>query len=101
MIKRVAKNNEEATAVAVGSIAGVSAAVGGALVDQKLGKGQQYKVGPVPVNAIAGAVALVPAFFAKRSPVVRAASVAVGSQLIGVAAYRLILDNVDAGTPDE
>lgn len=100
-LKRVAKNNEESVAVAVGGLAGLAAAAGGAIVDQKLGKGEQYKVGPVPVNAIAGAVALVPAFFARRSPVVRASSVAVGTQLLGVAAYRVVLDNVDPGAPDE
>jgi len=66
--------------------------------DQKLGKGEPLKVGPVPVNLIAGAVALVPAFFLGKAPVLQAASVQGGMTLLNIGVYNLVRENVDAGS---
>lgn len=97
---RAAKENEKVTALAVGGIAGTGVAVGAAFADQKMGAGQQWKVGPVPVTAIAGAVALVPAFFTSKMPIVQAGSVSAGATLLNIALYRyLVEEGIEAGTP--
>jgi hypothetical protein len=97
---RAAKENEKTTALAVGGVAGLGVTVGAAFADQKMGAGQQWKVGPVPVTAIAGAAALVPAFFTSKMPIAQAASVAAGSSLLNLALYRwLVEEGIEAGTP--
>lgn len=98
-VQRAAKENEKVTALAVGGVAGTGVAVGAAFADQKMGAGQQWKVGPVPVTAIAGAAAIIPAFFTSKMPIVQAASVAAGSTLLNIALYRyLVEEGIEAGT---
>lgn len=97
---RAARENEKVTALAAGGIAGAGVTVAAAFADQKMGAGHQWKVGPVPVTAIAGAVAIIPAFFTGKMPIVQAASVAAGSTLLNIAMYRYLVEEaIDAGTP--
>ena len=97
---RAARENQQVTALAAGGIAGVGVAVAAAFADQKMGDGKQWKVGPVPVTAIAGAAMLVPAFFTQKMPIVQAASVAAGSTALNLALYRyLVEEGIEAGTP--
>lgn len=97
---RAAKENEKTTALVVGSLSSTGAAVGAAFADQKMGNGQQWKVGPVPVVGIAGVLAAVPALFLNKYPVVQAGLVGAGSSLISIAAYRYLQEEVIApGTP--
>lgn len=97
---RAAKENEKTTALVVGGLSSTGAAVGAAFADQKMGNGQQWKVGPVPVVGLAGVAALVPALFLNKYPVAQAGLVSSGSTLIGIAAYRYLQEEVIApGTP--
>jgi hypothetical protein len=95
--KRLARERSRETGLIVGELVGTTLVVAAAVSDQKLGKGAQYKVGPVPVNAIAGVVALAPAFFLGKSPIAQATSVNAGMSLLKCALYRMITDNVEAG----
>ncbi len=95
--KRMAREKTKEMALAVGSGTSLALAIAAAISDQKLGKGEPLKVGPVPVNLIAGAVVLVPAFFLGRNPVMQSASVMGGVQLLGIGTYNLVRENVDAG----
>lgn len=97
---RAARENQHTTALVAGGIAGTGTAVAAAFADQKMGAGQQWKVGPVPVVAIFGAAALAPAFFTRKMPIVQAASVAAGMTAINIAAYRYLCEEgIEAGTP--
>lgn len=97
---KAAKENQHATALVAGGIAGTGVTVAAAFADQKMGAGHQWKVGPVPVNAIAGVVMLVPAFFTRKMPIVQAASVAAGTTALNLALYRyLVEEGIEAGTP--
>lgn len=97
---RLAKEKTKETALVVGGLASTGAAVGAAFADQKMGNGLQWKVGPVPVTAIAGVGALVPAFFAGKMPIAQAASVQIGMTLLNIALYRYLQEEViAAGTP--
>jgi hypothetical protein len=97
---KVARENQHTTALIAGGIAGSGTAVAAAFADQKMGEGKQWKVGPVPVVAIAGAAALVPAFFTRKMPIVQSASVAAGMTAINIAAYRyLVEEGIEPGTP--
>lgn len=96
---KAARENQHTTALVVGGLAGTGTAVAAAVADQKMGEGKQWKVGPVPVVAIAGAAALVPAFFTRKYPIVQAASVAAGMSAIQIATYRyLVEEGIEAGT---
>lgn len=96
---KVARENQHVTALASGSIASVGVTVAAAFADQKMGAGHQWKVGPVPVVAIAGAAALVPAFFTRKMPIVQAASVAAGTTGLNLALYRwLVEEGIEPGT---
>lgn len=98
--KRAARENQQATALVAGGIAGTGVTVAAAYADQKMGSGHQWKVGPVPVVGIAGAALLVPAFFAKKMPVVQAASVSAGTTAINLALYRfLVEEGITPGEP--
>lgn len=98
--RRVAKENEKITALAVGGLCSTGAAVGAAFADQKMGVGSQWKVGPVPVVGLLGLGALVPAFFTQKYPIAQAASVQTGLTLINIAGYRwLVEEGIDAGQP--
>lgn len=95
---KLARENEHTTALVAGGVAGTGVAVAAAFADQKMGEGKQWKVGPVPVVAIVGAAALVPAFFTRKMPIVQAASVAAGMTAINIAAYRyLVEEGIEAG----
>lgn len=96
--KRLARERQKETALIAGGLTGTGLAVAAAIVDQKLGKGEPYKVGPVPVNLIAGAVAIIPAFFTGKSPVIQAASAQGGMTLINIGLYNIVRAHVDAGT---
>ncbi len=98
---KVARENKQTTALVVGGLSSVGATVGAAFVDQKMGEGKQYKVGPIPVNAIAGAAALVPAFFTHKYPIVQAASVSSGTTLLSLSLYRYLIEEnvIEPGTP--
>lgn len=97
---KVARENQHTTALAVSGIAGTGVAVGAAFADQKMGEGKQWKVGPVPVVAIFGAAALVPAFFSRKYPIVQAASVSAGMTAINLSVYRYLCEEgIEAGTP--
>jgi hypothetical protein len=99
---RTARENQHATGLGVGGLVSVGVAVTSAIADQKLGAGQQWKVGPVPVVAIAGAAMLVPAFFTRRYPIAQAASVAAGTTALNISLYRyLVEEGIEAGTPDK
>lgn len=99
-VKRVAKENEKTTALVVGGASGVAAAVAAAVVDQKMGEGAQWKVGPVPVVGIAGVLSLIPAFFTAKYPIAQSASVQTGMTLISIAGYRwLVEEGIDPGKP--
>lgn len=89
---RAARENEHATALVAGGIAGAGVTVASAFADQKMGAGHQWKVGPVPVTAIAGAAMLVPAFFTRKMPIVQAASVAAGTTALNIALYRYLVE---------
>jgi hypothetical protein len=96
---RVARENQHVTALAVGGIAGAGVTVAAAFADQKLGAGNQWKVGPVPGVAIVGAAALVPAFFTRKMPIVQAASVAAGTTGLNLALYRyLVEEGIEPGS---
>lgn len=98
---RAARENQHVTALAVGGIAGAGVTVAAAFADQKMGGGQQWKVGPVPVVALAGAAALVPAFFTRKMPIAQAASVAAGTTGLNIALYRyLVEEGIAPGTPN-
>jgi hypothetical protein len=98
-VQRLGKERQRETALVVGELVGTTMAVGAAIVDQKLGKGQQYKVfdDTVPVTAIAGAVELAPAFFLGKSPILQAASVNGGMTLIKISLYRYLTGKIEAG----
>jgi hypothetical protein len=71
------------------TVAGAGAA---ALVDIKLGKdGAQAKLGPVPTNALIGLLPVAAGMFLKIGRA-RAPLAGLGFSLIGMGAYRLILD---------
>lgn len=93
---RAAKDNEETTALVAGGLAGGAVAVASAFADQKMGAGHQWKVGPVPVTALVGAAALVPAFFTRKMPIAQAVSVGAGMTALNVAVYRYLVDEVIA-----
>jgi len=96
---KAARENQHTTALIAGGIAGSGTAVAAAFADQKMGDGKQWKVGPVPVVAIGGAVALAPAFFTRKMPIVQAASVAAGTTALNIALYRyLVEEGIEAGT---
>jgi hypothetical protein len=98
--KRVAKENEKTIAFAAGGASSLGAAVGAAFADQKMGEGRQWKVGPVPVVAIFGVGALIPAFFTAKYPVAQAVSVQTGMTLINIAGYRwLVEEGIEQGQP--
>jgi hypothetical protein len=98
---RAARENQHTTALAVGGVSALGVTVAAAFADQKMGAGQQWKVGPVPVVAIAGAAALVPAFFTRKYPIAQAASVAAGTTGLNVALYRyLVEEGIEPGTPN-
>jgi hypothetical protein len=98
--QRVARENQHTTVLVSGGIAATGVAVAAAYADQKMGDGQQWKVGAFPVVGIAGAAMLVPAFFSKKMPIVQAASVAAGTTAINLAIYRyLIEDGIKPGEP--
>jgi hypothetical protein len=95
---RAARENQHATALVAGGIAGGGVTVAAAFADQKMGAGHQWKVGPVPVVAIFGAAALVPAFFTRKMPIVQAASVAAGTTALNLALYRYLVEEaIEAG----
>lgn len=97
---RAARENEHVTALAAGGVAGFGVTVAAAFADQKMGEGKQWKVGPVPVVAIAGAAMLAPAFFTRKMPIVQAASVAAGMTALNVSIYRyLVEEGIAAGAP--
>ena len=96
--KRMAREKTKEMAHIVGGTTALGLSVAAAISDQKLGKGEPLKVGPIPVNLLAGAVVLVPAFFASRAPVLQAASVQGGVQLLGIGLYNLVREHVDPGT---
>ena len=89
--QRLARENQHETALITAGIAGVGVTVAAAYADQKMGAGQQWKVGSIPVVGIAGAALLIPAFFTKKQPVVQAASVAAGTTGINLAIYRYLV----------
>jgi hypothetical protein len=100
--QRLARENQHETALITAGIAGVGVTVAAAYADQKMEAGQQWKVGSIPVVGIAGAALLVPAFFAKKQPVVQAASVAAGTTGINLAIYRyLISEGIAPSEPKE
>lgn len=97
---KAARENQHTTALVVGGLAGSGTAVAAAFADQKMGEGKQWKVGPVPVVAIAGAALLAPAFFTRRMPILQAGFVSAGSSAINLAMYRyLIEEGIEAGSP--
>lgn len=97
---RAARENQHATALIAGGIAGTGVTVAAAFADQKMGAGNQWKVGPVPVVGLAGAVMLAPAFFTAKMPILQAASVAAGTTAINLALYRyLVEEGITPGTP--
>lgn len=89
---RAARENQHTTALVAGGIAGAGVTVAAAFADQKMGAGNQWKVGPVPVTAIGGVAALVPAFFTRKMPIVQAASVAAGTTLLNISLYRFLVE---------
>jgi len=94
------RDNQQVTALAAGGIASTAVTVAAAFADQKMGAGQQWKVGPVPVVAIGGAALLAPAFFTRKYPIIQAASVAAGTTALNLAAYRyLVEEGIEAGAP--
>lgn len=98
---KVARENQHATALAVGGVSALGVTVAAAFADQKMGAGQQWKLGPVPVVAIGGVAALIPAFFTRKYPIAQAASVAAGTTGINVALYRyLVEEGIEPGTPN-
>jgi hypothetical protein len=97
---RAAKENQHATALIAGGIAGTGVTVAAAFADQKMGAGNQWKLGPVPVVGLAGAVMLAPAFFTAKMPILQAASVAAGTTAINLALYRyLVEEGITPGAP--
>lgn len=97
---KVARENQHTTALVVGGLAGTGTAVAAAFADQKMGEGKQWKVGPVPVVAIAGAALLVPALFTRKYPIVQAGLVSSGATAINIAGYRfLVEEGIDPGQP--
>lgn len=96
--KRMAREKSKEMAHIVGGTTQLALSVAAAISDQKLGKGQPLKAGPIPVNLIAGAVVLVPAFFLGSSPVLQSGSVHGGLQLLGIGLYNLLREHVDPGT---
>ncbi len=97
---KLARESQQVTALAAGGIASTTVTVGAAFADQKMGAGQQWKVGPVPVVAIGGAAMLAPAFFTRKYPIIQAASVAAGTTALNLALYRyLVEEGIEAGTP--
>lgn len=96
---RAAKENEKATALVAGGLAGSGVTVAAAFADQKMGAGQQWKVGPVPVVGLVGAGLLAPAFFTSKYPIVQAASVSAGMTALNIALYRyLVEEGIEAGS---
>jgi hypothetical protein len=96
---KAARENVHTTSLIAGGIAGTGTAVAAAFADQKMGEGKQWKVGPVPVVAIAGVAAIVPAFFTRKMPIVQAASVSAGMTALNIAGYRwLVEEGIEAGT---
>jgi hypothetical protein len=96
---RVHREHKQEVALATGAGVGVATAVAAAFADQKMGAGQQWKVGPLPVVGVAGVAALVPAFFVK-DPIARAASVSAGMTAINISLYRYLQEEqIPAGTP--
>ena len=95
--KRMAREKAKEMAHIVGGTTALALSVAAGISDQKWGKGSPAKVGPVPVNLLAGAVVLVPAFFTGRQPTLQAASVHGGVQLLGIGVYNLVREHVDAG----
>jgi hypothetical protein len=95
--RRLTREKQKETALIAGGLTGTGLAAAAAISDQKLGKGDVYTWGPVPVNMIAGAVVLIPAFFTGKMPVVQAASAQGGMTLFNIGLYNLIRKHVDAG----
>jgi hypothetical protein len=95
---RAARENQKTTAIVVGGLAGSGTAVAAALADQKMGAGNQWKVGPVPAVAIGGAALLVPVFFTGKMPIVQAGFASAGMTAINLSLYRyLVSEVIDAG----
>ena len=94
---RVSRERKHETAMVAGEAAGVAVTIAAAVSDQKLGKGQQFKAGPVPVNAIGGVVLLAPAFFLGKSPIAQAVSVNAGMSGLKAALYRYLTDTIEPG----
>ncbi len=91
---RAARENQQTTALVVGGLAGTGVTVAAAFADQKMGAGKQWKVGPVPVTAIGGVAALVPAFFLKKEPIAMAAAVSAGATLLNISLYAFLREEV-------
>lgn len=97
---RAARENTHNTALVVGALSGTGTAVAAAFADQKMGAGNQWKVGPVPVVAAAGAVIAAPAFFLGKHPIAQAALAVAGGTAFNLGLYRyLIEEGIEAGTP--
>lgn len=97
---RAARENQKTTALIVGGLAGSGTAVAAALADQKMGAGQQWKVGGFPAVAIGGAAMLVPVFFTGKMPIVQAGLASAGMTGINIALYRyLVEEGIDPGEP--
>lgn len=98
-VQRVGRERQRETALVVGELVGTANAIGAAVVDQKVGKGQQAKLWDVvPVNAVVGAVELAPAFFLGKSPVLQAAAVNGGMTMLKISLYRFLTDKIEPGT---
>jgi hypothetical protein len=94
------REEKQNLALAAGGVTGLGTTVAAAFADQKMGAGAQWKVGPVPVVGIAGAVAIAPAFFLRKYPIAQAVSVAAGSTALNIAIYRyLVEEQITPGTP--
>jgi len=97
---RAARENAKTTALVVGGLAGSGTAVAAALADQKMGAGQQWKVGPVPAVAIGGAALLAPVFFLGKQPVLQAGFASAGFTAINLSLYRyLVEEGIEPGEP--
>lgn len=97
---KAARENTHNTALVVGALSGTGTAVAAAFADQKLGAGQQWKVGPIPVVAAAGAVLAAPAFFLGKYPIAQAALAVAGGTAVNIGLYRyLVAEGIEAGTP--
>lgn len=96
---RRARENQKTTALIASGVASTGITVLAAVADQKLGAGNQWKMGPVPVVGAVGAATLVPAFFLGKAPVAQAACVSAGMTGINLSLYRwLVEEGIEPGT---